>query len=108
MVVAGLLAVERLSADELNALAAHEQAHALNEIMAEMARVGNEAIKARNRLARARQSLVLADREDPASKDLRKSEVIAAQAVLDNLRERSRTLRELKSILQTLLRSLSP
>lgn len=99
------LSIERMSLEQINAMAAHEQASALNEIAFSAADVGRQTVSARIALAQARNALIDAkDRRHDVSTALQNVELAKAQ--LDALKERARTLRELRSIFQTLLRAI--
>lgn len=100
-----LLTVETLAANELAAMAAYDQGVALNEILSELARIGRESAAARTRWAQARKALLGIGRESAEFVTFKRTE-IDAKTTLDNLRERARTMRDIRSILQTLIRSI--
>ncbi len=97
-----MISIEKMSADEIQSLGVYEQGRALNEIMIETMQIGRAAITARTSLAKFKCEVL---QSSPSAKDECRERVILAQSILDNLRARSQTLRELRSILQTLLRS---
>jgi len=99
-----MTSIEALTPKELQALSGYEMASALNELIAEMSEIGREAISARIQLAKAKKAVLRAGSREAAIEA--KADAIDAQAVLDTYRDRARTLRDLRSILQTLIRAI--
>lgn len=94
------LPVERLSADELQSMDAAMTVAALYEIAAELNALGRLGRDMRLHVTECRKEA----RRDKA--DVEKgNRVLDAQAQFDNAKDRAKTLRELKSTLQTILRS---
>lgn len=94
--------IERLNSEELAALALADQCLALNEIISEASIIGRELRKARACLADAKKRVLLCSVS--AEKDALKASVIDAQLIVQYLLDRSRMLREAKSVLQSLIR----
>ena len=101
MSVVANLPIEDMSAEELAALGAYEQGRALNEIAHGLIALGREVRAQNTRYAHQR----AASTRDPNNLDA-KATAIVGKSVLDNLRDRAKTLRDVKSILQSLLRAL--
>lgn len=95
-----MIAVERTSAEERNTWTAAELASALNDIFDAFRDLGRQTISAKTQLAQVRVT-ALND-----STNSNKANVILATAVLENFKERAKTLREYRSIVQTLIRGL--
>jgi len=99
-----MTSIEALTPKELQALSAWEQASALNELIAELSEVGREAISARIQLTKAKNAVLRAGSREAAIEA--KCAVNEAQTVLDTYKDRARTIRDLKSIVQTLIRAI--
>lgn len=97
------IAVESMTAEELQALDLSRLGDALAESMVAIAECGREAISARVQLARIRASWARGDPNTPKGEHL--AQVEEARALCDTIRLRAGSLRELKSTLQTLIRA---
>jgi hypothetical protein len=93
-----MLAVEELRPEAIQALAAHELVSALSEVLSE--------IDARTALGEARKRAILAAHGAGGDIPLAKVGVIDAQTMLDIVRDRARTMRECKSVMQSILRAV--
>jgi hypothetical protein len=93
------LQIERLSAEEIAALDGQMQIVLLAEIAAELSAIGKASKMARFIRTDAKKSLNR-NPKDIDSKDT----LLDAELVLLDLADRAKTLRDLKSIMQTILR----
>lgn len=100
-----VLAVERLSPEDLQALDAVRLVAALHEVMSEAASLGRHALGARTKLGAARKALILADKRDAGAYAEARCDVIDAQTLFDVIRDRAKTLREVRSMLQSVLKA---
>jgi hypothetical protein len=96
-----VLAIESLSVEEVRAMDLRMQVDALSDCLHASIEFGRELISATTQLSRARVSVLRAPSVES------KSQVIMAKSVFDALKIRAGTLREMRSILQSLIRSAS-
>jgi len=94
------LVVERLSPAELHAMDMAQTVSALYDIAAELTALGRLARESRLHVVECRKS-VRRNKGDIEAE----CRVLDAQAHLDNIRDRVKSLKDLRSILQTVLRS---
>lgn len=94
---------ERLAPEERRQLAFGDLARSAGEVADAVLLVASASIATRHRLAEAQTRVLLAgDADDPTPA---KCDVIRERAVLASLGDRSRALRQLSSILQSLLKA---
>ena len=94
-----MLPIEESSREELHAMALAEQVYALNDVLFAIADLGRALISARTQVAQTRADAIRSKSDDD------RAAVQIAQGIFDTLKIRAGTLRELRSILQTLIRS---
>ena len=95
------LAIERLTADEVRTMDLRAQVDSLADVITATLALGRELITARTKLAHAQ----IAALREPSTET--KSAVLMNKAILDTLGIRARTLRQMCSILQSLIRAAS-
>lgn len=95
------LAIESLTAEEVRALDLRQQVDALSDCLHAGKELGRELITATSQLATARVAALRGPSDDT------KSAVIMRKAILDTIALRARSLREMRSILQSLIRAAS-
>ena len=98
-----VLSVERLSREEMHALDAAQIVASLWEIIEETAFVGKHMRPAIISLRDARKALILADKRDPDAYAQAKCGVEDAKAMMDVIKDRAKTLREIKMAIQSVL-----